>query len=129
MSSLQGYLAGIIEQRRREPTDDLISTLIESQDGEAGLDLRTVSAMLRGGEAGPVIVRGHPNLSELVAKVESAEMPPDEDPLSPEQLQLIRNWIEADAASTRQAGASVSSPPGRPSPTLRPVSKAGTRQA
>ncbi|MGD9856830.1 MAG: PSD1 and planctomycete cytochrome C domain-containing protein, partial [Planctomycetaceae bacterium] len=65
---------------------------------EAGLDLRTVSAMLRGGKAGPVIVRGHPEYSELVALVESGKMPPEgADPLTPDEQQLLRNWIEADA--------------------------------
>ena len=65
---------------------------------EAGLDLRTVSSMMTGGEAGPVIVRGHPEFSELVAVLVSGTMPPDEDrQLTKKQIETIRNWVEADA--------------------------------
>ncbi len=67
---------------------------------ESGLDLRTVSSMLQGSRAGPVIVRGHPEFSELVTQLKSGKMPPEgEDPLTPEEIQLVRNWIEADAAA------------------------------
>ena len=78
---------------------------------EAGLDLRTVSAMLRGGEAGPVVIRGHPELSELLAQVESGDMPPDEEPLSAEQQELLRNWIAADAAAEEKV--ELTRPPSR----------------
>ena len=64
---------------------------------EAGLDLRTVSAMLTGGKAGPVIVRGRPEYSELVAVLESGKMPPDDaEPLTTAQVSLLREWIAAD---------------------------------
>lgn len=64
---------------------------------EAGLDLSTVSAMLAGGEAGPVVVRGHPEFSELIAVLESGKMPPDDAaPLNKKQIELLRSWIEAD---------------------------------
>ena len=64
---------------------------------EAGLDLRTVSAMLNGGEAGPVIVRGHPEYSELVRVLESGTMPPDDaEPLTTAQVSLLREWVTAD---------------------------------
>lgn len=65
---------------------------------EAQLDLRTVSAMLHGGEAGPVIVRGDPDQSELLSVIESGKMPPeDETPLSKTSVELIRDWIAVDA--------------------------------
>jgi cytochrome P450 len=37
MTELIGYLRGVARERRARPTDDLISTLISSQDGEVGL--------------------------------------------------------------------------------------------
>jgi len=36
-SELSTYLMGVVEERRRHPQDDLISTLIRAEDGEAGL--------------------------------------------------------------------------------------------
>ena len=70
---------------------------------EAGLDLRSVSSMLRGGHAGPVIVRGHPEYSELLAMVNSEKMPPEDLPkLSSAERDLIRRWIVADAASAEK---------------------------
>ena len=64
---------------------------------EAGLDLRTVSAMLTGGEAGPVVVRGHPEFSELIAVLDSGKMPPDDaEPLTAGQVALLREWVAAD---------------------------------
>jgi len=37
LSELARYIMGVVEQRRRDPKDDLISTLIRAEDGEAGL--------------------------------------------------------------------------------------------
>ncbi|MCH2201422.1 MAG: PSD1 and planctomycete cytochrome C domain-containing protein [Fuerstiella sp.] len=69
---------------------------------EASLDLRTVSSMLHGGKAGPVIVRGHPEHSELFAMLDTGKMPPEEWPqLSSEQIKLIRRWIQADAPTEK----------------------------
>ena len=73
------------------------------QKREAGLDLRSVSAMLAGGEAGPVVVRGHPEFSELVAVLESGKMPPeDATPLTEQQIALIKEWIAADAPAVEE---------------------------
>ncbi|TWU07240.1 Planctomycete cytochrome C [Symmachiella macrocystis] len=70
---------------------------------EAELDLRTVSDMLRGGQAGPVIVRGFPDRSEIVAMIKTGKMPPDgENPLSADEVRMLRDWIEADAPSTEK---------------------------
>ncbi len=63
---------------------------------ESQLDLRTLTAMLHGGENGPAVVRGHPERSYLVDLVSRGEMPPDEyEKLSPDQLGLLRRWIKA----------------------------------
>lgn len=67
---------------------------------EAELDLTTVSGMLTGGKAGPVIVRGFPDRSEVIAMIETGKMPPEgESPLSSDQIEKLRDWIEADAPS------------------------------
>ena len=70
---------------------------------EADLDLRTVSSMLRGGKAGPVIVRGFPGRSEMISMIEAQKMPPEgEERLTPHQMSLLRNWVEADAPAAEQ---------------------------
>ncbi|MEZ6050346.1 MAG: PSD1 and planctomycete cytochrome C domain-containing protein [Planctomycetaceae bacterium] len=75
---------------------------------EAQLDLRTVSSMLIGGEAGPVIVRGEPAYSELFTRIESGQMPPEgEERLTEDELHIIREWIEADAPAEEQIVISV----------------------
>lgn len=83
------------------------------QRGKLRLDLKADAFKER---KKPVIVPGDPAKSELYRLVSLPHddvdiMPPDEDPLTPEQLALIKRWIEqgaewpddADAAPTRQA--------------------------
>ncbi|HAY82228.1 MAG TPA: hypothetical protein DCY79_20680 [Planctomycetaceae bacterium] len=67
---------------------------------EGGLDLRTVTAMIRGGESGTSLVPGVPSQSYLWAMIASGEMPPEgSEPLSRKARSLLRRWIEADAPS------------------------------
>ena len=61
---------------------------------KAGLDLRTVSLVLRGGEHGSAIVRESRDESLLFKKVSSRAMPPEgEKKLSDAQIQVIGDWI------------------------------------
>src|SRR4051794_15541358 len=43
---------------------------------KAGLDLRTVSGMLRGGESGPAVDPSEPEASPLLERIAQGEMPP-----------------------------------------------------
>jgi hypothetical protein len=72
---------------------------------ESQLDLRTLAAMLRGGDNGPAIVRGHPERSYLIDLISRGEMPPDEnEKLSPDQLALLRRWIKAGTPAEEKVG-------------------------
>jgi hypothetical protein len=68
---------------------------------EAGLRLDTVALMLERGESGSVVTKGDPDSSLLLERVSDPEpesrMPPEGEgePLSPEQLALLRDWIRA----------------------------------
>lgn len=70
---------------------------------EAGLRLDTVDLMLRGGDAGPVVVAGSADESELLARVSTADpfdrMPPEHEGelFTAEQVALLRDWIAAGA--------------------------------
>ena len=71
---------------------------------EGGLDLRTVPAMLSGGQSGPAIVAGDLDKSELWKRVASDEMPKgdDREKLSPEEKLIIKTWIETNLPSVSQ---------------------------
>lgn len=60
---------------------------------EARLDLRTLSAIVRGGENGPAVVRVSPQNSLLMEKVASGEMPPGKEKLTAAELALVRRWV------------------------------------
>ena len=76
------------------------------------LDLRTVAAMLRGGESGPGIVASHPDKSLLLQKVKTGAMPPaKKDALSPPQVLVLERWIAAGAAGATGQPANGLIPP------------------
>jgi len=71
---------------------------------EAGLDLRTKAAMLKGGKSGPAIVVGKPAESALIRRVAAGQMPPPNrlveacvKPVEPVELATLTKWIAAGA--------------------------------
>lgn len=64
---------------------------------EYGLDLTTAKGALAGSEYGPVIEPGDPDNSYLVELIEAGDMPEEGDPLTPEEIDIIRAWIAAGA--------------------------------
>jgi len=87
---------------------------------QAGLDLRTLAGMLKGGKSGPAIIPGKPDESLLVQKIASQQMPPPKlqeqfsvRGLTSEELDQLKRWIRlgAPAADDRPArGADTSDP-------------------
>jgi mono/diheme cytochrome c family protein len=73
----------------------------EKQKG--GLRLDSKVAALKGGDSGPLLVSGKSKESLLIQAVEGskadlARMPKKRDPLSAEQLALLRTWIDQGAS-------------------------------
>ena len=70
---------------------------------KGGLRLDTLEATLKGGENAPNVIKGDSAKSTLVQSVArldpDAAMPPDGkgDPLSKEQIALVRAWIDQGA--------------------------------
>ena len=71
---------------------------------QGGLDLRTHTGMLRGGNSGPALVPGDPDKSLLIQRIESQACPPSESLLkffvrrpSSAEVTLLRDWITAEA--------------------------------
>ncbi len=62
---------------------------------KSGLDLRTLPAILKGGEEGPAVVAGKLEESELWLQIADDEMPKSKKKLSADEKQILREWIAA----------------------------------
>jgi mono/diheme cytochrome c family protein len=76
---------------------------------EAGLDLRSRAAMLRGGKSGPAIVVEKPQQSLLLKKIRSGEMPPRRrivevsiKPIEATETESLARWIALGAPEVQQ---------------------------
>jgi protein TonB len=75
---------------------------------KAGVDLRTVASIMKGGDDGKIITAGDPKKSRLYASITEGAMPPDGKPApSPKELQLIHDWIASGAKERRRPGRGV----------------------
>jgi len=63
----------------------------------AGLDLKTFESLMAGSVNGTVIVSGNSAESLLIQMVEKGKMPKRGDKLTPEQAQIISDWVAAGA--------------------------------
>lgn len=70
---------------------------------EAGLRLDTGDLARRGGDGGEVVIVGDPATSPLMARVTATDlaerMPPEGEPLEPEQAAILKAWIAQGADS------------------------------
>lgn len=64
---------------------------------ELGLTLASYEGVIAGSDYGIVVQPGDSVESYLVGMIESGEMPQDGEPVSPEELLLIKSWIEQGA--------------------------------
>jgi hypothetical protein len=70
---------------------------------KAGLRLDTAASIRRGGDGGPAIEPGKADESLLIDKITESDpslrMPPEGEPLGPDEVGRIRSWIDAGAGS------------------------------
>lgn len=61
------------------------------------LDMRTVEALLAGGDTGPAIKRGNVKKSLLIELIHFKEMPPKKEktPVTALELDVLHRWIES----------------------------------
>lgn len=71
-------------------------------------NMETFAAILKGGESGDALEVGDADSSTLFALIEDGSMPKDADPLTPEQIAAVKNWINTGAVL--DAGLSPSAP-------------------
>ncbi len=79
-----------------------------SLEQEANLRLDSVSAILKGGDGGAIVVPGKSDESRLIAAVErrgELKMPPEGEPLTAQQIGILRAWINAGAPAPSEAEA------------------------
>ena len=77
------------------------------QSPQAELDVRTRRALLAGGKSGPALVPGAPVDSLLLQKTASGAMPMGDQKLKPEEIALIRRWIEEGALLEAESSAAA----------------------
>lgn len=83
------------------------------EDGEtkAGLDVRLVHFMAKGGKSGPAIVAGQPAESLLLDVLKSGEMPKEKPKLPDADIAIIEKWIQAGAPTARPEPESLEEAP------------------
>lgn len=62
-----------------------------------GLDLKTFDSLMLGSQNGSVIVAGNPTNSKLIQSVQSGKMPKNGPMLTPDQIQILVDWVNAGA--------------------------------
>ncbi len=85
-----------LEQRAAAVIGKRCVSCHNANEKEAGLDLSQSAAALKGGESGPSLVAGNVAASLLWQRVAADEMPP-EKPLSDEERECLKSWIESGA--------------------------------
>ncbi len=75
----------------------LTANCVRCHGGIAGLWLSDYEHIMLGSINGPVVVPGDPDASPLYTYVDMGLMPPDAPPLSQDDIELIRRWIEEGA--------------------------------
>ena len=78
-----------------------------AEAAQAGLDLRTVESILKGGASGPAVVPGNSADSLLMDKIVSGQMPPGPNRLAEAQIDIIRTWIDETLAAKEDLKASA----------------------
>ena len=64
---------------------------------EKGLDVKTYAALMAGSQKGTVVVPGDPAGSSLAKLLLNGKMPKRGPKLTPEQVQMVVDWIQAGA--------------------------------
>lgn len=73
----------------------------DEEQPKAGLDLRLVRTMLKGGDSGPALTAGQPDESLIYQRIAAGEMPPGEKKLSDQERAVVQAWISQGAQAIR----------------------------
>jgi hypothetical protein len=67
------------------------------ENAELGLKLDTYEGLMAGSDYGTVVEAGDADGSLLIDMISSGDMPEDGDPVPPEDLELLKTWINEGA--------------------------------
>ncbi len=81
----------------------------EEDEPKGALDARLARFLLKGGDSGPAIVSGKHSESLLYERIASGEMPPGKKKLSPREIEMVAQWIDAGAKTARAEPEKLSS--------------------
>ena len=89
-------------------------------NAQKGLQMGKVADLLRGGESGAAIAPGEPDRSLILEKAagDKPVMPPAGDPMTKEEIEILRQWI---AAGAQDDSATVDEAPARTWWSFRPL--------
>jgi Planctomycete cytochrome C len=79
-----------------------------SLEQESNLRLDSVPAILKGGDGGAAVVPGKSEDSRVIMAVErrgELKMPPEGEPLTAKQIEVLRSWIDSGAPAPTEAAA------------------------
>lgn len=84
------------------------------REQKAGLDLRSIASLLKGGKSGPAIAPGNPAASLLVKRIAAQQMPPPAlqeqysvRGLTDDELEKVKRWIAEGAQPGHEEAAEV----------------------
>ncbi|MEO7652978.1 MAG: DUF1549 domain-containing protein, partial [Bryobacteraceae bacterium] len=77
---------------------------------QAGLDVRTRAALIKGGKSGGALLAGSSDRSPLYQRIESGQMPPGGPPMAKADVARIRLWIEQGAPALMPGQARAAEP-------------------
>ncbi|MFO1022685.1 MAG: c-type cytochrome domain-containing protein [Planctomycetales bacterium] len=60
-------------------------------------NMETYAGVMKGGEQGETVIPKEPDTSNIVALIEDGSMPQDADPLTKDEIALIRKWVQLGA--------------------------------
>jgi hypothetical protein len=80
----------------------------DAKTAKGRFNVETFAALMRGGESGAEVTAGKSADSNLVNLIEDGTMPQDADPLSKQEIAVIRKWI--DTGATLDAGLNPADP-------------------
>lgn len=61
------------------------------------LNMESFAALMKGGESGAVLEPGEPDSSNLCFMIDDGSMPKDADPLTKEEIAIIKKWVATGA--------------------------------